>query len=1123
MSANTAIFTIVSANYIAFAATLMQSVRRFHPDVPRFIILSDARHSFDDLDIAAELIACDELGIHLIGNMKLWYSVIEFNTAVKPFTFRHLFNDRGFASAIYLDPDIQLYAPLDQVFTALADHSLVLTPHMTKPLQDGKHPSDLSIMKSGVYNLGFAGIANDEDGRHLVQWWCDRLFNHCRVDVPGNMFTDQRWMDLAPALVQRPFLLRDPGHNVAYWNLVHRTVDRGPDSTWQANGAKLVFFHFSGIDPEDATVFSKHQNRFKIETLGAVAGLCDEYRNRVLANGWLKHKRTPYAYATFGDGRPILGGMRRWVLKATDDGLLPTKKLLLLGSAFFDAPDEVSFAGGARLTRFAHQFWRDRPDLQAAFPINLPDGFNNYVSWFCDGSAGNEGVDPALIQAARVLRDRGHIPPFERPPDPKRPPWPAMSLDSWDGPARDASRWLRGHITFTMGAVMVRVQRQAALLWEQRIDLQQYFPLTDRQGLEDYHAWTLSDGMREGSIVAELFDEDYLTWLQASSSIARLYGDMPITHGMALTRRCEHARGHLQAWRQFPLDPMARLEQAFWYAFPAARTFGWPDAITAPVRAYFSEPSGLSVDGYEMSRGMVVPHILREDVRQRFDLGSEPGRWRYLCWVVIQGAKDYQVDLADLCPGMREFMAGRSSRNPLLTRLAQFAHDQREDLQAAFNLQTRGDLAGMQNWMRTELGEWLDQVGLAELGSATPPSSPARAARPYDCYVAMVGDWSVPSGIGEDLRTSIAALDACHFTDYVIVDLPSGGIIAADRTRLAPATPVTAKWIVMFHNADTALNDWRTLQHLGVTAERVAGHWLWELERLPARWTYAYSFVDEIWASSQFVREIFDQDGRRPVKMLHHAVVAPRPENRVSRRELGVNDADTLFLFMFDFASYAARKNPAAVIRAFCEAFPAGDEQACLVIKTQNAELRPELWVELASLTDDPRVILKDARLSRDELISLIASANAFVSLHRSEGFGRGPAEAMLLGVPVILTGYSGTADFTDESCACIVGYTLVPVRPGEYPGVEGQRWAEADAGQAAAFMRWVHDQPEAARQLGERGRRRAEQQLAPARIGEAAVRLLMRLPVPTEDQPHLAEAATRASTNPGNPLYTRA
>ena len=244
-------------------------------------------------------------------------------------------------------------------------------------------------------------------------------------------------------------------------------------------------------------------------------------------------------------------------------------------------------------------------------------------------------------------------------------------------------------------------------------------------------------------------------------------------------------------------------------------------------------------------------------------------------------------------------------------------------------------------------------------------------------------------------------------------------------------------------------------------------------------------------ASSRFVSDIFEAEARRPVHLLHHAVVAPRPTEAVSRRDLGLEQDVTLFLFMFDFASYAARKNPGAVVRAFCTAFPDGSEPARLVIKTQNADLRPDLWMDLAGMTDDPRVLLRDARLSRDELIGLITAADAFVSLHRSEGFGRGPAEAMLLGVPVILTGYSGTADFTNADCACVVGYELVDVRPGEYPGVEGQRWAEADVAQAARYMRWVHDDPAEAIAMGLRGQCHAAAMLAPAKIGADLEELL--------------------------------
>ena len=292
----------MSANYIAYAATLMQSVRAIEPDASRYIVLADTPQSFERLDLGAEIIGCDDLAVALIENMKLWYTVIEFNTALKPYAFAHLLDRLGYDQVIYLDPDIVLFAPLEVVWTALATHSLVMTPHMLRPLQDGHEPSDLSILKSGVYNLGFLAARRDEQTGPFIAWWADRLLAHCRVEVVANLFTDQRWMDLAPAFVERTLILRDTACNVAYWNLVHRAVRGTPAAGWTVDGRPLVFFHFSGIAPDAPDVFSKHQDRFTIETLGDVAALCDDYRNRVLANGHASFRARRYGFARFANG-----------------------------------------------------------------------------------------------------------------------------------------------------------------------------------------------------------------------------------------------------------------------------------------------------------------------------------------------------------------------------------------------------------------------------------------------------------------------------------------------------------------------------------------------------------------------------------------------------------------------------------------------------------------------------------------------------------------------------------------------------------------------------------------------------------------------------------------------------
>ena len=101
--------------------------------------------------------------------------------------------------------------------------------------------------------------------------------------------------------------------------------------------------------------------------------------------------------------------------------------------------------------------------------------------------------------------------------------------------------------------------------------------------------------------------------------------------------------------------------------------------------------------------------------------------------------------------------------------------------------------------------------------------------------------------------------------------------------------------------------------------------------------------------------------------------------------------------------------------------------------------------------------------MSRPEVNGLIAATDAFVSLHRSEGFGFGLAEAMLLGKPAIGTDYSGNTDFLNRATGYPVPYELVPVGSGEYPDHEGQVWAEPDIAAAARAMAAIVDDPVAA------------------------------------------------------------
>src|SRR5690348_3612582 len=159
-------------------------------------------------------------------------------------------------------------------FRGLRTHQCVLIPHLLEPLLDDKESSDLTIMKSGIYNLGFLALRRDAAVRAALRWWSNRCFTDCRVDIAGHLFTDQRWVDLFPSILDRVLILRYPGYDVSYWNLAHRAPSQRSNG-WMVGRHRLVFFHFSGIDPDDPAIFSRHQNRFTRDSLGATRQLCD--------------------------------------------------------------------------------------------------------------------------------------------------------------------------------------------------------------------------------------------------------------------------------------------------------------------------------------------------------------------------------------------------------------------------------------------------------------------------------------------------------------------------------------------------------------------------------------------------------------------------------------------------------------------------------------------------------------------------------------------------------------------------------------------------------------------------------------------------------------------------------
>lgn len=286
-----------------------------------------------------------------------------------------------------------------------------------------------------------------------------------------------------------------------------------------------------------------------------------------------------------------------------------------------------------------------------------------------------------------------------------------------------------------------------------------------------------------------------------------------------------------------------------------------------------------------------------------------------------------------------------------------------------------------------------------------------------------------------------------------------------DRDYLALLEPLETRHLApgtrVFHINGDEIEP--VLEHLEATGSKFdAGRNIvvpaWELPVFPAVWVEPLRRFDEVWAISRFVQDALAASG------ISSHYVGQAVDNPVrpflSRRYFGVRESAFVFLAFLDFSSYAARKNPWAAIEMFRLLLlqrPFDDIQLVLKFKGDA-----DAGVQLATRINLPpeSVVLFNRHMNSYEQLSLIASCDGVVSLHRSEGFGRGPAEAMRLGRLALATGWSGNLDYMDNKNSLLVNYNLIPVKPGDYVESDGQVWAEPDIEHAAALARRAIDDP---------------------------------------------------------------
>lgn len=413
------ICTIIAKNYVAHARVLAESFKETNPDGHCAVLVVDDAEGFLDPEAEPfELLTIDQIGLPDPERMAASYSVLELSTAVKPWLLRTLLDRPGADSIAYLDPDIKVFASLDEIERRAQEHGVVLTPHFTEPLprDDGK-PSEEDILVAGTYNLGFIGMAAGKTTGDLLDWWSERLEYHCIVDPERGRFVDQRWIDLAPGLWPGIDVLRDPGFNVAYWNLPTRRLEVSAEGGYRVNGSPLKFFHFSGFNPQRPEQLSKHQTRIDLTANPVLAQICQEYGEALLERGFEEATGWPYGWAKMANGITIDDSVRLLHREAVEEGAIHSSIFSPRGAqelmVYMTGPESGTNGNGS-FNRYAEALWASRPDLRRAFPDPGGEDKQGFVRWMQEFAGDNEVLAPYLS----TLRSNGHALPLNGSPTP---------------------------------------------------------------------------------------------------------------------------------------------------------------------------------------------------------------------------------------------------------------------------------------------------------------------------------------------------------------------------------------------------------------------------------------------------------------------------------------------------------------------------------------------------------------------------------------------------------------------------------------------------------------------------------------------------------------------------------
>jgi len=333
-------YTSFSYSYLDRARVLVESLRKVHPDWVIWAVLTDKKPKGFVLDWDEEefdhMITAEELFGKNVDSWLFKHDIVEACTAVKGRALQHILDQPGADKVFYLDPDIAVFNTMQPIVDDLDQFAIVLTPHQIDPIDRAEKQSimdnEITSLDYGVFNLGFIAVRNCSEARRFTDWWHDRLSDWCHDRLEIGVFVDQKWCNLVPCFFDSVRILRDPGCNVASWNLSHRKMTFGMTGQALINGVPLRFYHFTKLGPIGDTM-TRRYGKDNIE----IYELWWWYRQQIKANAVSGLPHRWWHYAQFENGVPIKKEIR--------------------------------------------ELYRSRLDLQSAFPDPFESGPGTFQEW----------------------------------------------------------------------------------------------------------------------------------------------------------------------------------------------------------------------------------------------------------------------------------------------------------------------------------------------------------------------------------------------------------------------------------------------------------------------------------------------------------------------------------------------------------------------------------------------------------------------------------------------------------------------------------------------------------------------------------------------------------------------